>query len=267
MSITRNTIASRKLDELKDKYEEKYNKRLTNQELANILKISPAALCKRLNGDVLFQSDEIVEMARFFGISCDELLTGVSAKNNFINQEYGLNDKSLEWLKENTKNNKDYITLLNIILNDENIADALFRAMLIYCNSVMLKLMPLTSTKLNEYIYVNAETSDEIIKRIASDKIIKVLSLISTEWDNKMMYKIHTELSNTKNKYQISTRRKHKLLSLKKCLSDKDKRYYFKYKQKVTGFNIVEQFEKTDTSISKYMALKELLEKEISTTD
>ncbi len=261
------TVARDELDRLKDIYEYKHGRQLTSKDIADELNISPAAFCKRLKGDVLFRTDEIVSMAKFFGITCDELLTGVSAENNLINQEYGLNDKALNWLKRNTKANQEYITLLNIILSDENIADSLFRSILIYCNSVMLKLMPLSSTDLNEYIYINSNTSDGIIKRLASDKIIQVLELISSEWDAVLKNKISMGIANSKSKTNLSIQRRHKLLSIKKCRTEKDKRYYLKHRQRVTNIDIIEQIRITDESINKYKVLKGILEDEFSSIE
>lgn len=255
MSISRDTLGSRKLDELKENYEIKYGKRLTNKEIADELNISPAALCKRLNGDVLFRSDEIVAMAHFFGISCDELFTGVSAENHQINEEYGLNEKSLQWLKESNITNKKYIKLLNIILNDKNIADVIFKAMLIYCNSVMLKLMPLTSKNLEEFIYINADTSDEIIKKIAVDKIVAGLQLVSDEWDKDNRIKLRNQLKES----SLPIKKKHKLQTLNKCESETEKRHFMKNREKESKINIIDELKNIDNAISKYNELKNLL--------
>lgn len=55
-----------------------------------------------------FKASEIIELADYFGVSTDKLLTGYEEKNRTIVTDLGLNDESIAYLKEIKSREYDY---------------------------------------------------------------------------------------------------------------------------------------------------------------
>lgn len=61
-----------------------------------------------LSGLAEFKASEIIEMADYFGVSTDRILTGSEEKNRTIAKELGLSDSSISYLKELKSREYDY---------------------------------------------------------------------------------------------------------------------------------------------------------------
>lgn len=224
-------------------------KRWKQKEIAKELKITESTLSKWLTGQRTLRIDEVLMMSRFFRISCDELLTGEKPEYRQISDEYGLNTKSQEWLLKNTKENKELISVLNIILNDDKIANVLFRSILIYACAIQVKIMPLVQKKKKEeFIYVDNDTSDDMMKMLATQNIQRLLEYTREAWDEAI-------------------RRRTKITIPKKYLkTETEKRVRTKKKQQVTQMDFIRmqeeiknELEEKRKMMDKFRCMKELL--------
>ena len=83
-------------------------------------------------GQTIPTSDVLLRIAKFFGVSVDYLLTGISSKNKSYNEELGLSDASIEFLKRAKNmfenNNSDHtqtLPYLDELLSDRDFYDFL----------------------------------------------------------------------------------------------------------------------------------------------
>ena len=223
-------------------------KRWKQKEIAKELKITESTLSKWLTGQRTLRIDEVLMMSRFFRISCDELLTGEKPEYRQISDEYGLNTKSQEWLLKNTQENKELISVLNIILNDDKIANVLFRSILIYACAIQVKIVPLVQQKKEEFIYVDNDTSDDMMKMLATQNIQRLLEYTREAWDEAI-------------------RRRTKISVPKKYLkTETEKRVRTKKKQQVTQMDFIRmqeeiknELEEKRKMMDKFRCMKELL--------
>lgn len=224
------------------------NKKWTQKEIAEELHITESALSKWLHGQRTLQIDEAVAMSKLFHISCDELLTGEKPEYRQISDEYGLNTKSQEWLLKNTQENKELISVLNIILNDDKIANVLFRSILIYACAIQVKIVPLVQQEKEEFIYVDNDTSDDMMKMLATQNIQRLLEYTREAWDEAI-------------------RRRTKITIPEKYLkTETEKRVRTKKKQQVTQMDFIRiqaeienELEEKRKMMDKFRCMKELL--------
>lgn len=85
-------------------------KGITQQQLAKALYTSRVNVNYWENDERNIKSDTIIALAKFFDVSCDYLLTGISSKNANISKDLGLKDDAIDNLitcKSNLKNIAD----------------------------------------------------------------------------------------------------------------------------------------------------------------
>ncbi len=118
----------------------KTGKRLTQDALANAVGLSRTIIAKIETGVQPLTPQQLANVARFFGVSVDYLVTGVSTENTAIASELGLSQNSIERLKQTMSMAKDghdefgrnRLFALNVLLQSpdgEELLDDLFRYM------------------------------------------------------------------------------------------------------------------------------------------
>lgn len=91
-----------------------------DNEIAEELGIKPSTYCKRLHGVSDFSAKEIISLANFFKVSCDEIITGKPPKKNAIYERTPLDKSSISFINRLNYESPDCIELLNIILNNND---------------------------------------------------------------------------------------------------------------------------------------------------
>lgn len=71
----------------------------TQRALAEVLGIRPQTVSLYLNGSTQPTPDTLVNIAKYFDVSVDYLLMGVSSHNKEMNQELGLTETSIQMLQ------------------------------------------------------------------------------------------------------------------------------------------------------------------------
>lgn len=118
----------------------------TQQELAYFLNISPTkvsrALLRGTDDDKdytgrgqKFNIYELNQITKFFNITFEELITGIAPNNKEEHIKTGLDNIAINWLKS-IKDKKPYLLeTINLILGNEEIANAMFEAIYLYAVS------------------------------------------------------------------------------------------------------------------------------------
>lgn len=75
----------------------------TQKTLAEELEIRPQTVSLYINGTTQPNPDTLVNIAKYFDVSVDYLLTGVSSYNRNINKELGLTEDTIRALKDANK--------------------------------------------------------------------------------------------------------------------------------------------------------------------
>lgn len=113
-------------------------KKMTQTELGKALHVSKNTIEKWENGRNAVKDYAIVELADFFGISCDELLTDTQPKNSTLTRELGLSDQTItelcsiqhmSKLHEDQPEQQSYyqnkLKVLDLLINDQSLLDTI----------------------------------------------------------------------------------------------------------------------------------------------
>ena len=170
--------------------EEKQNRDGNGQELifdneiAYALGMKPSTYCKRLHGVSSFSAKELIALANFFGVGCDEIITGESSRE-IIEYEPNPIDKAVrQWINQFNKEDSDCIELFNIIFNknDRNhLGERLIKTILYYCYGDIFKI-----SSVSDSTPLNADSSIRMLKLLALDDLSYLLDDIAKEWERKM---------------------------------------------------------------------------------
>lgn len=77
----------------------KTGRTVTQKELAETVGVRAQTISLYINGNTQPTPETLVKMAEFFGVSVDYLLTGISSENKDINEEIGLSNEAINFLK------------------------------------------------------------------------------------------------------------------------------------------------------------------------
>ena len=98
-------------DTIKELIEEKKDRGKCNEKIvAAFIGTKEKRFRNILSGKIEFKASEIVELAEYFGVSTDRILTGSEEKNRTVARELGLSDKAISYLKEIKSQENDYQT-------------------------------------------------------------------------------------------------------------------------------------------------------------
>ena len=96
----------------------------THKALAAAVGVRPQTISLYSTGETQPTSDSLLKIARYFGVSVDYLLTGVSAENKAANETLGLSETAIQFLKRAKEYDKatDFpsaLELINGLLSDK----------------------------------------------------------------------------------------------------------------------------------------------------
>lgn len=109
---------------------------IKQKNVAKRLHVSESAFSKHLYEDIgEWTIAELKEIAGYFNIPLIQAITGENPHYKQITDTYGLKTNALEWLKNRRSDKEiDYIGILNIILENKEIADLLVSTFYTYAN-------------------------------------------------------------------------------------------------------------------------------------
>jgi len=90
----------------------------TQKALAEAVGIRPQTISLYLDGSTQPNADNLFKIARYFNVSVDFLLTGVSSENKAIHETFGLSEAAVNMLKYANKLDKDGDTPIMPLIND-----------------------------------------------------------------------------------------------------------------------------------------------------
>ncbi len=108
---------------------------IAQNNLAAYLRVDPSTVHNLLDGDTRYTAYHLSCIAKFFGISIDELFTGIAPENVEAHDKTGLKNESINWLTVNRKENEHRLDMVDVILENKEIADALFDLIYAYSTS------------------------------------------------------------------------------------------------------------------------------------
>lgn len=89
----------KRLSRLRRSYKDASGKKLSQESLAKKLGFSREQIAKFESGRQSLAPDQISSISQFFGITTDQLITGIKSENQAVANELGLNNDSIEFLK------------------------------------------------------------------------------------------------------------------------------------------------------------------------
>lgn len=173
-----------KLKEEKQSREGNSQELIFDNEIAYELGMNPSTYCKRLHGVSDFSAKELIALANFFGVSCDEIITGVAPKDKSRYENSPIDKSVMDWVKQFHYENPDCIKLFNIIFNknDRNrLGERLIKTILYYCYGDIFKI-----SSVSDSTPLNADSSIRMLKLLALDDLSYLLDDIAKEWERKM---------------------------------------------------------------------------------
>lgn len=120
-------------------------KRKTQKEISKVLNVTPAAYGKIEAGDRGLGSEYCIQLADYFGVTCDYILRGVSSENIDICSRTGLRQETISVLENNMQRMEkadDYIqrfresiksNIVNFLIQSHEFLDELAMDTLGYC--------------------------------------------------------------------------------------------------------------------------------------
>ena len=161
-------------------------RRLTHAEIAKVASIDASKISRIINHeDGEFTEREIVALANFFNISCDEFLTGISYEKKDVRVYLGLDEQAAKTLIRLNRTDPKLANVLDVILSNEYIADAFLRMFLLYAEVPVLKVSQWNSNDPNDSILLTSQFGDEIVKAMVISCFEQILNDFRREWKKR----------------------------------------------------------------------------------
>ena len=174
------------LENIKDKYKEKYSEEPNQNQIADIMGISANDFSKILHGKRNLYLEEVIKLSDELNMTYDEVITGIAPERKKARLQFGLSQKTQKNLELFVKEKPEYLELLNIILGDSEIANLFFRSILVYVCASMMKIVPLTDgADTKEFIYIDAMTGEHITEQLSAQVLFELLRHIKVKWELK----------------------------------------------------------------------------------
>jgi len=107
-------------------------KSITQKIMAREIGFSESSLSAGLNGERNFKPGELKCIADYLEITMDELFTGVALENQISHERTGLKTFAIDWLAKIREEDGYLVEMVDVVLNNESIANALFEMLYLY---------------------------------------------------------------------------------------------------------------------------------------
>lgn len=211
------------IDSLRDRMG-KWESDITYKDIYEEIGLPAPDFAKKKNGKTPFTVQEIVDLANFFHITVDEMLTGIAPENTELYQYIPLSNASLDWIKKTQAEEPDLLRILDLILSNEAIVRQLLGSIQLYINYSMFKIESLLEN--SECEIIDSESSKELMLSISERIIIDLLEDIRLKWEKRY------------NGYVYSNRRLNSKLRTLKVSRETKYRLLYKDSQKHRPFDV-----------------------------
>ena len=199
---SKNNIRDR-FDELFERYEVIYGKRLSQKELAEILCCDEGSVSKKLSGKVKLYDEEILKLSDIFKVSTDvilgkETISEMKSKNNVELKD--LSECSKQWIIDNSqsKRNKSRVEMLNILLSHPQIADLFFDTLTTYSLGLPISTSPCHETVSRD------QAEQQLLKGIVLSRLDEVYKCIFKYTQNTREHLIDKKVTAITNRFRAS---------------------------------------------------------------
>lgn len=224
--------------------------RLSYWKIAKKLGINESTLSRKVRGKSMFTDREVRALAELFDKSSDEIISGTRFENRAAVKSYGLSEKALERLEYLNRTEPNLIAMLDIILENEYLADTLLRSFLIYVEMPMLKLSSLIQYDSEEEIALNTTTGKEIIAGLLSSNYKSLLEAVKHEWEKRIS-----------NHPKLRFKKKDTKKMEKKFTQEEARRIKTKMQTKHIRPKPIQEYWKTVDNLAKYKVFQLFMEK------
>ena len=136
----------------------------TKTKLASYLGITLQNLSKKLSGERKFSFYEILHISKFFHIQIIELLIGTGWEDAGIHETTGLSSYAINYLKMGRKANPHLMEMVDLVLENEDIANSLFGLLHLYSTSIISTMTFPIPQKPNEKILSNISDGSQYLR-------------------------------------------------------------------------------------------------------
>lgn len=238
-------------DRWMEAYQEKHGiEKLNYWKVAKMIGIDASSLSRKIDNEVKFSENEIKALAELFDVSSDEIMTGLKFEDRNAGKTYGLSQRSLEGLEYMNRTEPNLVAMLDIILENEYLADTLLRSFLLYVETPMLKLSSLDPIDPEDVIALNTSTGRAIIGSLLTSNYKLLLEAVKVEWEKRV------------SNHQILRIKKKDADKMKKMLSTEGfRRLKTKYNARHIQPKLIQDYWKMVDNIASYQVFKLFMEK------
>ena len=171
------------IEDLKwNKSKREHKKPVVDKDIAASMGLTKDKFSRYKNGRIHPTVEFLTGVAKYFDITLDELVTGISEKNAYVYRYIPLHDKALTWLNETYQTDSELVRMLNVILSNKKVADTLLGALLIYVKEPMFKVQTLMNQ--DDPLVVDSESSLAITKAMILNFISDEMETMKDDWRN-----------------------------------------------------------------------------------
>ena len=167
----------------------------TQRKLATYLALTEETLSKKLKlYDTKFTVYELIKISEYLNVSVDELITGRDYQNKESVERTKLRTFAIDWLASIREEKKYLAEVIDVVLENEEIAEMLFTMAYLYCTKYVPSIGLRKSEKTGGLeIDLTATLSDKntLFKHAITDMMITVLDRIKVEY-GKNAFNAHT---------------------------------------------------------------------------
>jgi len=152
-------------------------------EMASTLGADKSRMTRLLKGEYTFTPYELSLISEKLNIPLEQLLYGVAPENRNIQRQTGLSTYAIDWLHKIHKEDEHIAEMVNFVLSNDAIAEALFSMMYYYC---VVNVLPRQkrSNVADDFAYAIA-SGDTLLNLAITDFFKRIFDQVRMEYSRK----------------------------------------------------------------------------------